>query len=837
MLSHTTGMSDRWAWVLQIGPGAWRDVRYGFRLLRRDPMFTLVVAVTLALGIGGTTGLFTVIRHVLLEPLPISEPGDVFIVYNSYPKAGIEHVGSAASDYGDRLGQVTALEAQALLQMTTPNVAVDQAPPERVTAMRTTASWVDVVRPTPSEGRFFNTAEDRPGGDRVVVLNAGFATRLFGGAGVIGRTVRIDGERHTVIGILPSTFTFLDADTQMWLPLQLTPEQLQQHDHVNTFVYLGRRQRGATLEQIQAQVDAVNAANLERFPATRQIILDSGFRSIVAPLQEDLVREVRPTLRLLWVGALFVLLIGAVNIASLALARWHRRVREFSLREAVGASRWLSVRQLVIEHVLLTTVAAVGGLLVTYVVLRSSGTLNIAHLPPGAELRIDAVVIGYALATALILGIALGVFPLLVGIPVDLGLALREGGRTGTGAFGRMLRRGLVVTQIAVAFVLLVSAGLLLASFQRVAAVDPGFTTDGVLTASVNLPAAQYSDPIAMRGFVERVGNELQQLPGVVAAGATSAMPFGRDYRMRMLLAEGYRPARNEPLVGSFRAVITPGYLEAVRARLVHGRTFNHTDGAEAPKSVIIDTVLARRYWPDDNPVGRRMFYPVSSADPYAITETTEMYTVVGVVQEIKLRGFVDGVGHMGASYFPYAQSPERLIAFAIRTSGEPRSVSRPLSAAINRIDPDLPVFDLQTMAARAQQSLLPQRTLVMLASVFGLMALFLSALGIYGVLGYLVAARRRELAIRMVLGSSAAGVFRLVLREGVILIAAGFVLGLIGAAVLGRQIQAYLFDVRPLDVTVVATVATLLAAVAVVACMLPARRATRISAAVALVD
>ena len=814
-------------------------IRYSFRSLRKDATFTLVVAFTLTMGIGGSTALFTVVHHVLLRPLAIPDSDQVLLVYNSYPKAGIEHVGCAASDYADRLDGVTAFDEQALLDFQNPSLdtgGAGGAAPERVHAMRATASLFRLVRVRPQAGRTFTGDEDEPGHANVAVLAAGMAHQLFGGGDALGRTVRIDGVPHAVVGVMPARFSFIDSKVQVWLPLRLTSREKREHNHRNIYIYVARLKPGAMPEQAQAQIDAVNAANLDRFPDARQVTLDTGFRSVAVRLQDDLVRTLRPTLRLLWAGALFVLLIGSVNVASLVLARSRARFREFATREALGASRWRLLRQLVIEHLMLTLSSSAAGIFVAYAALRAIGTLGIEHLPPGAEGRIDATVVAYAVALAAAIGTALGACP-LVGLPRDPVIVLRDETRTGTSRRGKTFGRALVVTQISIAFVLLDGAGLLLASFQRVAAVDPGFATDGTLTASINLPPARYPDDAAMRRIADEVLSAVRSLPGVVAAGATSAIPFGSERGMGLLLAEGYRPRQNEPLLGSYRVAVTPGYFEAMRASLARGRVLDERDTSDAPKTIVVDTVLARRFWPDADPIGRRAFFPTNVKDPYAVSDSTVRFTVVGVVNELKLHGLVEGVGAMGAFYVPYAQAPERSLTLAVHTAADPLSISTAVRRVIGRIDRALTVSDVQPMASRARQSLLSRRTPMLLAIGFGAAALIVAAIGIYGVLAHLVAQRTKEIGIRLALGSTTRGVFALVLNEGLLLILFGFVLGAAGALTLARNLQSQLFEVRPTDPAVFALAIVILGLVALTACLVPARRAARIDPVIALAD
>jgi predicted permease len=809
-----------------------RDLRYGLRMLRKHPTFTLIVALTLALGVGASTAAFTVVHNVLLRPLAIPDSNRVLLVYNSYPHAGSAHAGAAAVDYVDRLNALTVFEEQALFNLRNASVEMNGVP-ERVRAMQATASWFRLVRVPPREGRAISQEEEAPGRNRVVVLSAALERRFFGGQPGIGRDVRIDGEPYTVVGVMPAGFTFVDASVEMWLPLTLTAREMAQL-HANNWVYVGRLKADATVRQAQAEIDALNAANLERLPELRQALTDAGFHSVALPLQDDLVREVRPTLRLLWIGAVFVLLVGVVNVASLVLARSRARAREIATRVALGAGRYRIMRQLVTEHLLLSLISGVAGLLLAAAALRAFSQLPVEHLPHGLGMHIDGVVVIYALLTAAAIGIVLGAVPALGGVMGDPMATLRDDARTATSVRGRVLRRALAVTQIAVAFILLVGAGLLLASFRRVIAVDPGFAGGRILTGSVELPRTRYPDAAALRRFTSQALQAIRAVPGVAAVGATTSIPFGNEFATRLIMAEGYRMSPGEALIGPYRNVVTPEYFEAMQIGLVNGRVFTDGDTAESRRVAIVDTRLARHFWPGANPIGRRLYFP-DSPDFSRITERTPLFVVVGVVQEVKLRGLVEGVGNNGAYYFPQAQTPERRLTFAVQATGDPLSLGHVVRAAMNHVDRELPLFDLQPMARLAEQSLAPRRAATLLAVSFGVLALLLSAIGIYGVLAYLVAQRTREIGIRIALGSSTHAVFRLILREGLGIIAGGFAIGAAGAPLIGRSLQHQLFGVGSSDPVVLSLVVGVLAFAAVTACVAPARRAMRIDAVQAL--
>jgi predicted permease len=462
------------------------------------------------------------------------------------------------------------------------------------------------------------------------------------------------------------------------------------------------------------------------------------------------------------------------------------------------------------------------------------------------------VVIAYTIAMAAAIGCMLGLIPVASVLPANLTIVLREEGRAGTSGRGaRTLRRALVVAQVAFAFVLLIGAGLLLASFREVLAVKPGFNPDGVMTAAISLPRARYKDDAALVGFTHEALRRLRALPGVTAVGATDTIPFGGNNSDSVIFAEGYQMKPGESVISPAAVDVTPGYFEAIGARLVRGRFFDDRDGPiERPAtaiggrpngaySIIVDEALAKRFWPGQDPIGRRMYKPndVTKGDLTAVNEKTVFFTVVGVVGDMKLHDLTEGKKTVGAYFFPMDQDTSTGMTFALKTAGDPLSLTGAIRGALNGLDRELPVFDTQTLDQRMEKSLVSRRSPVVLSLAFGVVALFLSAIGIYGVLAYLVTQRRREIGIRIALGSSSREVFELVLREGLALIVGGFVLGAVGALGLRQSLESQLFGISATDPRVLAGVTILLAVVAIVACALPARRATRIDPIIALAE
>ena len=815
-----------------------RDLRMGLRMLARDRAFSVTATLTLALCIGANVALFAVVHHVLLRPLPVPEPERILLMSNQYPKAGVgESSNSGVPDYFDRRRELAAFEEQALFNESSVTLGQD-GQPTRVRVMNATPSYFRLMRVAPALGRPFTDQEGEVGTDKVVLLSDTLWRSRFGAdPGAVGRELRLDGQGYAVLGVMPRSFEALAPGVLLWRPLAFTPEErADDRRHSNNVRNIGRLKPGATLEQARAQVDALTAANFERFAQYKELLQNAGFYTSVESYPNRLVRHVRPTLYLLWGGASFVLLIGCVNVANLVLVRARVRLKELATRLALGAAPAQVARQLVVENVLLTLVAAAAGLLVGGIALRVFDSFNLEELPHGAEIGLDGTAVLYALAISLAIGLVMGLLPVAVVLPKSLAVVLREEGRSATGGRGsRTLRRGLVVAQVAFTFVLLVGAGLLLASFRKVLAIDPGFRAERVVTASVTLPRSRYADEAALRVFTDEALRRARALPGILGAGATSTIPFGDQYNDSVILAEGYAMKPGESVISPSAVDVTPGYFEAMGVTLVRGRFFQDSDGAGTQRVLIVDETLARRFWPDQDPIGRRMYLPDDINDLLAITDKTVFLTVVGVIRDVKLNDLANQ--SVGAYYYPMAQDPARLITLAVRTAEGGESVAATLRSTIASLDPELPLFDVQTMDQRTERALRGRRSPALLSLSFGALALLLSSVGIYGILAYLVTQRTREIGIRLALGSSARGIFRLVLREGVQLLAAGMLLGGIGAVALHRSIESQLFGVRASDPLVTAVATALLGLVALAACALPARRATRIDPKLALTE
>jgi predicted permease len=818
-----------------------QDLSYGARLLLKNKGYAIAAIVTLAVCIAANVAVFGIVNAVVLKSLPFPEADRLVIVHNSYPKAGADRIGCGVPDYFDRLREVPALGELGIFR--TEGMTIGGAgDAERLSALQATPSLFRLLRVQPVRGRVFTNGEGEIGHDHQVLLSYALWQRRFGGQdGVIGQTLRVNGEQHTVVGVLPRDFRFVLAEEEPLLavPAAFTNEQKSDNArHSNNYMMVGRLKPGATITQAQQQVDALNKRNLDRFPEFRDLIVNVGFHTVVFPLQDDVIREVRSALYMLWAGAGFVLLIGAVNAANLVLVRATARLKELATRHVLGASPGRLARQLLTETTLLTVIGGVFGLLLGYWTLNAIRTLGLERLPRADEIRLDGVAVLFTLAISAALGVFLGLVPVLSIRRSNLSQAFREEGRSSTGGRrARIMRTAFVTAQVALALMLLVGAGLLLTSFRQLLAVDPGFKTDHVVTARVSLPA-QYTDRQAMSAFVDRTLDGLRALPGVQAASVSNSVPFGSNFNVSIIFAEGYVMQPGESIVAPLQVRASDGYFEALRMRLVRGRLFDRRDTGTSPLVTIVDERLARKFWPNADPLGKRMYTPDNPKD-ISPGPNTRFITVVGVVPEVRNTGIApnDTIEPVGACYFPASQQPGRNWYLTARTAQDPSSVVPAIRKAVSAIDPELPVFDVLTLQERLDRSLETRRTPMLLALAFAGVALFLAAVGVYGVLAYQVTQRTREIGIRMALGGEVTSIFKLVLRDGMTMVGIGVGIGLAGSVAMSRSLQSQLFGVGSLDPRVISAVAVLLALVALVACAVPAVRAARVNPVTALTD
>ena len=797
-----------------------KDVRYGIRSLLKQPAFTAIAVITLALGIAGNTVIFSAVNSLLVKPLAFPELDRMVAIWEARLSQGVERNEVTMADYLDWRKQNQTFEQMGLYRWWSANLTGVE-PPERIQGFLVSTNFLDVTGVKPFIGRAFSAEEDQPGKDAVVILNYGLWQRRFGGdANIVNKTVSLNGVKRTIIGVLPKEFNY-PSGMDVMAPLALTPELASNRDN-HTYYVLGRLKQNVSLPLAQTDLSTI-AARLEKdYPQA-----NTGHGVVVYPIVEDTVRFYA---RALWVlmGAVgFVLLIACANVANLTLARSSTRQREIALRLALGASRSRIIRQLLTESVMVALIGGALGVLIAYWgidAMRAANPGEAAKFAPGWEhLGINFPVLVFTLGVSVLSGALFGLAPAWQASKPDLNDALKEGGRTTSSS--HRLRNGLVVCEVALALMLLVSAGLLLRSFLSLLNTDPGFNSTNLLTMKLVLPAAKYKDDQARAAFYSELLNRIRVLPGVESVAAVNYLPLGGSNSSDIFLIEGLpEPPPGQEFIGRYR-VCTPDYFQTMGIPILKGRAFTEQDKVDAPRVVIVNETLAQRYWPNQDPINKRMRFT-------GPLEKNPWIQVVGVVKDVK---HALSLPMSSDYYLPQNQDTWSSMVLVAKTKTEPMSMAAPIRQQVWAIDKDEPVFDVRTMQqVRALSVALYSFSSVTL-TIFAAVALILSAVGIYGVMAYVVTQRTHEIGIRMALGARSRDVLRLVVRHGMTLALIGVGVGLGGAWALTRFMSSLLVGVSPTDAVTLSAVSLCLISIALIACYLPARRATKVDPLVAL--
>ncbi len=801
-----------------------QDIRFALRSFRKSPGFTLTALITVALGVGANTAIFSVVNGVLLRPLPLGEPERVLMVYHRYTSINLD-AGVSAVGFRYYHDQNRVFEKSAAFTGWEANLA-QQGEPKRLVGQRATAEYFSALGIPLLLGRSFTVDEEQPGKDKVVILSEGLWAREFGrDRSLLNRPLVINGEAHLVVGIAPNGFQFGTDPIAIWKPLVFTPDQTTGCWGCEWMAMVARLKPATT--PAVAQQDLVRlAAQVRAIPGSFRDS-DWGLRSKSA--SEQVVGNVKPALLVLMGAVAFVLLIACANLANLLLARSAARQREIAIRTAMGAGRWRLARQLLTESVLLSVAGGLGGLALAFFAIKGLVASNPVNLPRLDVVGIDGTVLAFTGGITLLLGLLFGLAPALQAARPALHGVLKDGVRSSHAGGG--LRAALVISEVALAIVLLIGAGLMIKSFRRWISVDPGFKAGGVLTMGVSLPEAKYGTKEQQVAFFDQLRHAIAALPGVTAVGGNVALPMSNNNWTRSFNVEGYQtPAHANGPWGDFRTV-TPGYFEAMGIPVKQGRAIDETDVAGARRIVVVDEVLAQKYWPGQDPIGKRLGYGGRNNDP-------DWLEVVGVVGHVMQNSPKDD--EHTQIYQPFAQSPFTQLGLAIRTRGEPLALLPAVRRLVLAIDPQQPIYDEKSMEERVSGSSSQPRFLSLLLGLFAAVAATLAAVGIYGVMSYTVAQQTRELGIRLALGAETGNVLRLVLNQGLVLAGVGVGIGLAGAFALARLvasqlIQKTLFQTNAADPMVFSVVAAGLVVVALVATWIPARRATRVDPIVAL--
>jgi putative ABC transport system permease protein len=793
-----------------------RDLRYGLRTLGRNPGFTCVAVLALALGIGAVSAIFTVVNSVLLQPLHFYRPEQLVVVNERNLKKGFPEFPLSPGNYLDFRDHNHTFSGVSAIETTAVNLT-GFAEPERVPTAGVTAEFFRVMGTEPILGRTFTTQETRAESEHVVIIGYRLWQRRFGGRrDILGRKLKLDAEPYTVVGVMPAGFEF-PGQTQCWAPFTLKPEDWQQRGN-HGLAGIGRLKDGVTIQAAQVDLNAIAARAEQAYPET-----NSGWDTNLKSLQEDTVGDTRLAIVTLAAAVGFVLLIACVNLANLLLSRSAARRHEIGIRGALGAGRARLVRQLLTESMLLAALGALGGLALAWAGTRVLVNLSNDILPRASEIAVDGRVLAFTAAIALFTVVLFGLAPAVLMAKTDVSSALRAGGRGSSIGFRRnRLRSVLVVGEVALSIVLLSGAGLLMRSFYHLRSIDPGFDAHGVLTFSTDLPDAQYKTDKLQTEFYDAALERIRALPGVSAAGAGQIFPLAGTTIILTFVQIGKPPVPvgNQPSAGN--GVVTPEYFAALRIPLKAGRYFTQRDNAAAAPVAIISEAMARQFYRNDNPLGQRI--AISGKKP------AEIVGVVGDVrdQQLESRG-------RATVYQPAAQYPSTSMYFAVRTAGNPVDLIPPVRAAIRQLDQDLVLDTVGTVEHLVDTSISGRRFAMLLMAVFAGLALALAMVGIYGVMSYSVTQATQEIGIRMALGAGSGDVLRMVLGYGGRLMAVGLLIGVPMALGAGELLASQLFEVPSTDPITYAAVSVALLVTGLAACAVPAFRATGVDPMVAL--
>lgn len=803
-----------------------QDLRFGIRTLIKSPGFAVVALLTLALGIGANSAIFSVVNAILLRPLAYKNPEQLVLINHNYTKINLK-ASVSAFGYTHYRDNAKSFESVAAITGWPANLT-GEGEPERLMGQAVSANFFQLLGAEAAKGRTFLPGEDQEGKNRVIVLSNGFWQRRLGGdPNVLNKTLALNGENYTVVGVMPESFQFgreFGQINDLWRPIVFTPQQLSPNSLTNEFLtVLARMRPGVTQKQAQVEMDTI-AANL------RQQYLQGADASFWALLltsfREQVVGDIRQMLLIVLLVVGFVLLIACANVANLLLARAAARQKEIAVRTALGASRWRIIRQLLTESLLLSIVGGVVGLFFGYWGVKALISLNADRIPRANEISLDWKVMLFTFGISILTGVLFGIVPAIQTAKADLHETLKEGGRSAAATTKQWVRNALVVAEIAMALAVLVGAGLLVKSFLRVQEVNPGFNPRGLLTMQLSLPDFKYKDAPQRVNFYKQLIENVRSLPGVQTAGAVSVLPLSGGGSSGSFRIEGRQVPQGQSAPHGARWAATPDYFKTMGIPIIRGRYFEDRDTADGPQVAIIDDALAQKYWPGEDPIGKRMTFQGGPNNPI-------WREIVGIVGHVK---HTDLEGESRAQYYlPHQQIPQPGMTLVIRTTADPNSLAGAVRGTIKALDTDLPVFRVRTMDQFVADSMAQRRFAMLLIGIFAGLALLLAAIGLYGVMAYSVTQRTHELGLRMALGAQRSDVLKLVVRQGMLLAGIGLGIGVICALLLSRLMKTLLYNVSATDPLIFVAIAAMLAAVALIACFFPAQRATKVDPMVAL--
>ena len=799
-----------------------QDLRYAGRMQLKNPAFTVVALIALALGIGANTAIFSVVNSVLLRPLPYKDPERLVMVWEDASKFGYPRDTPAAANYIDWRDQNTVFDGMAAMVEVSFNLT-GAGDPERLQGRGVSANLFPLLGVDAQVGRTFTSDEDEPGSDYVALLSHALWQRRFGGdKSIVGKPISLNGETFTVVGVMPASFQFPTSDDAFWLPIGFTPEQKTNRDR-HYLEVLARLKPGTSLEQAQTEMHTIAARLAQQYPNS-----NTDLGAVVTSLHEHLVGDIRTALLILLGAVGLVLLIACANVANLLLARAAVRQKEIAVRVALGARRLRLIRQFLTESVLLATIGGVVGLAFAYgglFLLRSFIPENIAQ---AREISIDLKVLGFTFLVALITGVIFGLAPALQAARFNQTETLKEGGRdSATGSSGKRIRSLLVIAEVAVSLVLLIGAGLLINSFLRLRNVDPGFRSDNLLTMKFDLPLPKYMEFEKRSAFYSDLVQRVGAVAGVKSAAITTNLPLYRQGNSMGVSIEGQPPLPPGQENVVVTRTISPGYFDTMGIPLLRGRQFTDQDTAKTPNVAVINETMARTYWPGEDAIGKRI-------GAGRVERPEDWIQVIGVVKDV--HQFELTAAPRPQMYLSYRQGdffpPRDLV---VKTDVDPASLAATVRKTVWEIDKDQPVSNIRTMDEILSDSIARQRFSMLLLAIFAGVALTLAAVGIYGVMSYSVAQRTHEIGIRMALGAQTGAVLKLAVGYGMKLVAVGVVAGLVAAFALTRVMSTLLFGVTATDPVTFTVISLLLILVAAIASYIPARRATKVDPIIAL--
>jgi len=797
-----------------------QDLRYGARMLIKNPNFTAVAVLTLALGIGANSAMFSVVNGLLLFALPFPESDRLIQIWASNQARGWNDASISYPNFLDWKKNNQTFEEMCLHFSTSLNMT-GRGEPERIRGLRSSTNLFAVLQRSPAMGRIFMPEEDKPGADPVVIISHGLWQRRYGGdPGILGSTIPLDGLPHIIIGIMPADFWFNHPNTEVWLPHVLTAEGSPRGSR--SYTALGRLKEGVELSQARADMDTIASQLEQEYPDENKgwgIALLSLRRQIA---DDEMVLMVTT----IYLAALFVLLIACANVANLLLARAASREKEIALRMVMGGGRWRLLRQMLTESVLLATLAGISGLLVGYWFIKALLLIAPTDVPNLDKIRMDETVLIYTVITSLMTGFIFGLVPALQSVRPRIHAALKEGGRSHSGGSRHRLLKSLVVVEVALALVLLVCGGLMVRSFMARALGDPGFDTGNLLTARISLPNSKYEKPPQREQFYREVVAGVQGLPGVKSAAAVQSLPLDGNNWWSGITIEGRPPAQPGDRISVGYMIITPDYFGTLGIPLLLGRFFTDQDGTAHPVAIINETT-ARRHWPEEpNPVGRRLkFGSEDSESPWL--------PVVGVVGDV--RHSDPGSRPRPEVYVPHSQESNSVMTIVARTATDPLDLAGPMRDAVWAVDVNQPVYRIRNMEQVVDERVKGPKAAAQVMGAVSILALVLAAVGIYGVVGYGVSQRTNEIGIRMALGARRGSIFRMILAQGMLLVGMGLIIGLVAAFFSMRVLDSVLHGITPSDPATYVTISFVLLMVALIASFLPARRATEVDPLIAL--